>query len=171
MLKTSPESHVYERSLVSSAHVDGASRPDWACIHCGQDEPSNYAHRAPAAEEWAIHDYEGFGGLTIHESHGFEEVAELAALLSEHGPAYAAYVGYVGEDYATASGFEDAYAGDWDSEQAYAENYIDDSGMLSEMPEQMRYYFDYEAFARDMFRHDMYSEDNPAGGIFVFHRN
>lgn len=32
----------------------------------------------------------------------------------------------------------------------YAENYIEDIGLLDEMPENLRYYFDREAFARDM---------------------
>jgi len=32
----------------------------------------------------------------------------------------------------------------------YAENYIEDRGLLDQMPENLRYYFDTEAFARDM---------------------
>ena len=34
--------------------------------------------------------------------------------------------------------------------RSYAENYIEDTGLLDEMPENLRYYFDVEAFARDM---------------------
>ena len=32
----------------------------------------------------------------------------------------------------------------------YAEEYIADSGLLDDMPENLRYYFDMEAFTRDM---------------------
>ena len=32
----------------------------------------------------------------------------------------------------------------------YAESYIEDTGLLNEMPENLRYYFDTEAFARDL---------------------
>ena len=32
----------------------------------------------------------------------------------------------------------------------YAESYVEDCGLLDEMPENLRYYFDCEAFARDM---------------------
>lgn len=32
----------------------------------------------------------------------------------------------------------------------YAEEYIDDTGLLEQIPENLRYYFDTEAFARDM---------------------
>lgn len=34
--------------------------------------------------------------------------------------------------------------------KSYAEQYIEDTGLLDEMPENLRYYFDTEAFARDM---------------------
>jgi len=32
----------------------------------------------------------------------------------------------------------------------YAENYIEDTGMLDSMPETLRYYFDYDAFTRNL---------------------
>lgn len=32
----------------------------------------------------------------------------------------------------------------------YAESYIEDTGLLEQMPENLRFYFDTEAFARDM---------------------
>lgn len=32
----------------------------------------------------------------------------------------------------------------------YAEEYIEDSGLLESMPENLRYYFDHEAFSRDL---------------------
>ena len=32
----------------------------------------------------------------------------------------------------------------------YVENYIEDTGLLNEIPEHLRYYFDAEAFARDL---------------------
>ena len=56
----------------------------------------------PDAEEWAIHDYEGFGGLNLSEYEDIERVAEFGQLLAEHGPAFGAYAGHVGADYATA---------------------------------------------------------------------
>ena len=37
----------------------------------------------PNAEEWAIHDHEGFHGLTIHEYEDIEKVAELDEAIVE----------------------------------------------------------------------------------------
>ena len=49
----------------------------------------------------------------------------------------------------------DAYAGQYDSEIDYAQQYVDDTGMLDAAPELVRMYFDYEAFARDIFISDL----------------
>jgi antirestriction protein len=40
------------------------------------------------AEEWAIHDYECFCGLSLGEYTPTETVAEYGRLIAEHGPAY-----------------------------------------------------------------------------------
>ena len=63
--------------------------------------------------------------------------------------------------------FESAYMGRYDSELAYAEQYIDDTGILSEMPENLQCYFDTEHFASDLFMGDYYFDD----GGYVFCTN
>lgn len=49
------------------------------------------------AEEWAIHDYEGFFGVEISEHDSFERVSKIARLLAGERPAVAAY--FIGEGY------------------------------------------------------------------------
>ena len=39
----------------------------------------------PEAEEWAIHDHEGFEGAEVSEWSGFAEVSSLAGFIAEHG--------------------------------------------------------------------------------------
>ena len=65
---------------------------------------------SPGAEEWAIHDYEGFGSTRLGEWEDIDRVAELGALIDEHGEAFAAYADHVGVDYATEESFQDAFA-------------------------------------------------------------
>ena len=43
-----------------------------------------------SSEEYAIHDYEGFGDIRISEYHGVTEVSRLALLIEEYGEAFAA---------------------------------------------------------------------------------
>jgi antirestriction protein len=121
----------------------------------------------PIAEDWAIHDYENFGDLRISEYADIEKVAECAQLLEKHGLAFAAYASYVGEDYATEESFEDAYCGEWDSEKAYAEDLFDEC-YAHDIPENLRFYMDYEAFARDLFIGDCFSIDSGNGTVYVF---
>lgn len=84
----------------------------------------------PSAEEWAIHDYEGFGELRLSEWESFERVAAIAAGIAEHGEAFSAWLSYdPSQDVADMQSFEDAYRGEWDSLRNYAENYADEVGM------------------------------------------
>ena len=49
----------------------------------------------------------------------------------------------------------------------YAADYIEDSGLLSELPENLRYYFDVEAFARDMLLSGDICEMEIMGNTYV----
>jgi hypothetical protein len=52
------------------------------------------------------------------------------------------------------SDFEEACCGQYDSEVAYVEELVEECGILSEMPESLRCYFDCAAYARDLFIND-----------------
>lgn len=123
----------------------------------------------PGAEEWAIHDYDDFGGIQLSEYEDIDRVAEIAALLVEHGEAFGAWYSY--DPSADVSDFQDAYRGEYESEEAYAEELVDDTGMLDSIPENLRYYFDYGRFARDLFMSDMHSVRSSHGAVYVFERN
>ena len=45
--------------------------------------------------------------------------------------------------------FNDNYQGTYDNLEAWAMDLLDNTGELECMPERLRYYFDYEAYARD----------------------
>jgi len=123
----------------------------------------------PGAEEWAIHDYEDFGGIQLSEYEDIDRVAEIAALLVEHGEPFGAWYSY--DPSADVSSFQDAYCGEYESEKAYAEELVDDAGMLDSIPENLRHYFDYARFARDLFMSDMHSVRSGHGTVYVFRRN
>jgi len=44
---------------------------------------------------------------------------------------------------------EERYTGEYDSWKDWAEQFAEDTGMLSEVPENLQYYFDFEAYGRD----------------------
>lgn len=116
-----------------------------------------------AAEEWAIHDYEGFGPLGIGEWESFETVAALAEGYNDHGEAFFAYVDHNGGlEY--AADFEEAYCGEWRSIGEYAEE------AMSVADGSWPYgCVDWERAGRELeMGGDNYTVDSGAGTVYVF---
>lgn len=87
---------------------------------------------------------------------GFKEAADDLDAMRRSYEAGAAYIGHFGSW--SRSSFEEAYQGEWDNEQAFAEDYFDDL-YLQELPEHLRSYIDYDKFARDLFLDGFTFED------------
>jgi antirestriction protein len=119
------------------------------------------------AEEWAIHDYEGFCGLRLSEYESIDKVAEMAEMIEEHGEAWAKFAEYEGIEYATLERFEEAYAGDWISKEDFAESLAEET---MEIPQHLAFYIDYEKLARDLFINDYFSAESEEGKVYVFRR-
>lgn len=104
--------------------------------------------KEPIAEEWAIHDYDGFGPLNLSEYESFEKVSDYATAISEHGEAFAAWVEQQGND--SVEDFQEAYIGTgWNSLEDYAAELIEEIYDTKSMGN-LAYYIDYEKFARDL---------------------
>jgi antirestriction protein len=119
------------------------------------------ASKEPIAEEWAIHDYEGFGGLRLGEYEDIDRIAELAELIGEHRELITHIVDYCGGldqiDEARRKMAED-YLGEWDSLEEWAEDHLDSCGFLEKVPQEIRNYIDFKKYAEDC---------ELDGGIFV----
>jgi len=99
------------------------------------------------AEEWAIHDYEGFAGIRIREYEGIERVAELAAFIAEHGTLGAELYNHFGSDLDEArEAMADRYLGCYAKLADYMEEVTEQSIAI---PQQLAFYIDYDAMARD----------------------
>src|SRR5580698_2223088 len=80
------------------------------------------ASPVPGAEEWAIHDHEGFCGVRLSEYENVETVSKLARGIVEHGPAYGAWASHLGPScYDDLDRFEYCYHGRFESLTDYAE--------------------------------------------------
>jgi antirestriction protein len=130
---------------------------------------------SPGAEEWAIHDYEGFGLLHLNEFESLEAVAKIAAGIVEHGPAFAAWALHVGADSDLLDEFEEAYMGEWESGHAFAEEMVDDMGSLEEIRRSLpNHLADYVEINYDSYLDDLVSlgeistVEKLDGGVYVF---
>jgi antirestriction protein len=114
-----------------------------------QDQVNSMLAASPiaGAEEYAIHDYEDFGGAFISEYAGLPDVSEIASFLAEHGTLAAVTLKDSFGDLSAARSMLERYAGCYISVAAFAEECAE---QWYEIPEQLAYYIDYEAMARSL---------------------
>ena len=142
------------------SHAPVIAGDERSCLTC------RGSGKVPSAEEWVIHDHEGFP-QDMRENPDLDNVAQYARMLAEHGDAWKAYCNNVGFHHATELEFQDTYQGEHDSPEDYAEQLINDCYDVSKMGSLAKY-IDYEKFARDL-GFDGYSFiDNGSGGVYVF---
>lgn len=127
------------------------------------------------AEEWAIHDYEGFGPLRLGEYEELRTVAKVARGIAEHGSAYAHWADIVGTgDQGALERFGDCYLGHYESVEAYAEELLADMGAFElverSVPEHLQPYVtvDVAGFARDLELSGDITTSEGDGGVYVF---
>lgn len=86
--------------------------------------------------------------------------------------AWKVYRKHIGKDFATKEDFREAFEGEWDTEEAYAEHIFnlrhDRECYGHVVPDNLRGYIDYEAFTCDLFMSDYFSIERKVGGIYVF---
>ncbi|MBU6232608.1 antirestriction protein ArdA [Patescibacteria group bacterium] len=107
------------------------------------------ASKFPGCEEWAIHDYEGPRSCQLGEYPDLDALMFQQKMLEKHGDAWAAYMDITDAADASEEDFGDRYSGCFKSEEAWADDFVESTGMLESVPENLRYYFDMAAFARD----------------------
>ena len=120
-----------------------------ACLKLHEDEED---------PELMFQDSEGIPDDFIGESHISPECWDLLEAYDEYGEEQVlAYCHCFGEW--NKRDFEDKYRGEYDSFTDLAEQLLDETGDLDQIPEHLRGYFDYEAYGRDL----------RLGGDFVEH--
>jgi antirestriction protein len=164
----------YNDGRLHGAWVNAAQEPDEL-----RGEVAKMLARSPmpGAEEFAIHDYEGFGPLRLGEYENLETVALIARGIAEHGPAFAHWAALVGTDEpGVLAEFEDHYEGHAESVEAYAEQWLEDIGfgsdfdLAGQLPPPLQPYvrFDVQGFARDLELSGDIMTSEGDGGIYVF---
>jgi antirestriction protein len=102
------------------------------------------------AEEFAIHDHEGFMGCTVSEYENLETVVKLGAFVAEHGALGAAVLQIERDIDQAVECLRERQAGSGDSLSDWASSYLEETGALTEVPERWQSYIDFERYARDL---------------------
>ena len=131
-----------------------------------------YIHRDEREPEFMAQDFTDFprefyteGFMSERE---FDVIQEFAKLDDDDKEAFEVYVAAFGssrDDVSIFDNFREAYQGKWDSEEDFTYNLVDEIGFLQGVPDSVANYFDYAAFARDLFIDDYYFDSG-----FVFRR-
>lgn len=99
-------------------------------------------------EEWAIHDYENFGGYSVGEYENLESLQAIACFIEEHGELGGKLLEHwCGDINQAKQSIEDHYCGQYESLADYAQELTEST---TEIPPSLQLYIDYAAIGRDM---------------------
>lgn len=118
--------------------------------------------------EFMFQDFENFPESLYSEAGMGEKTFNTIKAIAEHNDneAFAAFIEEYGNEFDDVEEeFEDRYEGQFDSETDFAYFIVDELGGVENV-EHPEYYFDYDAFARDLFINDY----EMLGGGYVFRR-
>ena len=119
------------------------------------------------AEEYAIHDYEGFAGYCFGEYEGIEAAHEIACFIEEYPEIGGELLNNFGGDLEDArKAAEENYCGCYKSLADYAEELTEET---TQIPENLSFYIDYERMGRDMeLNGDIYTIETGFEAVHIF---
>lgn len=117
-----------------------------------------WLHRDEQDPEFAYLDYENMPDCWYSEScldeATFERILEYADLDDDEQEAFRAFLDVTSDSDADFSDFRERYCGRWDSEEEFAQHLADELCMFDNVPESITRFFDFKAFARELFMSD-----------------
>lgn len=154
--KSSPKIYIACLAAYTAGHLHGEWINADQATHEIQADIKSMLEKSPEplAEEWAVHDYEGFGSIFISEWPDIERLSTIANLFVTHGEPFSIW--YHSQD---GSNFDiseleemflEQWQGSFESETDFVYKLLEDTGQLSELPAWAQNYFDYESYARDL---------------------
>ena len=161
----------YNDGILNGVWIDATDDLDtiWVQVHSMLK-----SSMSPGAEEWAIHDYEGFGPVRLDEYENIETIRTLAEGIANHGEAFAYWAEHLGSSgWDELDRFEDMYLGSYDSLIEYATELLDGLGIDTDpenwAPEFIAPYvrFDLDGFARDLHPMEVSYEGNEHVHVFA----
>lgn len=133
-------------------YVEGEDAGAWFTLPVDKDVVAERLGLDSRYEEIAIHDYEL--PFQIGEYESLDELNRLAGLIEDLPDDVQANLSDLIDEFGSvddvAEVAEDLIYYDGCSVEDVAMELIEDSGALDGLPEDLRYYFDYEAYARDL---------------------
>lgn len=190
MSVTSPRIYVaslsdYNSGVLHGAWIDAAQdvdtiREEIAAMLRESKHPNTIDDEGrQTAEEWAIHDYEGFGTWKLSEHESLDALSVYASAVAEldedDAEAFGAWYGNESraaydDAESLLEDFREVYRGKFDSLADYAEQLAEDTGSIpKDLPDFIRHNIDWDGVAHDMqCNGDVWTHDAGYKALHVF---
>ena len=164
--KTTPSVYVGTYSKYNEGSLFGA----WLSLSDYEDKDEFLQacaelHADEQDPEFMFQDHEGINEKFISESHisddFFEFQTNTANFDDDKLAAYETFISLFGND--VIQTYEESFQGAYNSEEDFTYELVENCGYLSNVPDTIARYFDYEKFSRDLFMTDYHYENG-----FVF---
>lgn len=148
-MTTEPRIYVADLAAYNSGYLHGVWIDAAQDVDDIQEQINVMLAASPVsdAEEYAIHDYEGFEGYALGEYAGIDTAHEIACFIEKFPVFGGALLSQFASVEEARKAAEEDYCGCYESLADYAQELTEET---TEIPEALRYYIDYDAMARDM---------------------
>jgi antirestriction protein len=140
--------------------------------HYADGHPFQQCHVCGGDEFWCF-DVEGLIRCCEMNVGDFVRSAEIAVAVHSHPDADALLAfldnGHLIGEESDIKDFDDAFIGTWESAEEYVKDFLEDTGLLSEVPDFLRYYIDIKKLTSDMLIENIYTIESEDGKHWVFH--
>lgn len=172
----------YNAGRLHGVWIDATDDPDTIAEHiaamlAASPTVAAYPIDGPA-EEYAVHDYDGFGPLTgqLGEYADLGRLHAVARLIAEHGEPFVLWMAHDNRDHIDSDDlgdrYLDEYRGTADTEEDYAQQFADDIGAVPDDLPWPLDHIDWTAATRHLFQFgDYYSEPATPHGRHIFEEN
>lgn len=120
----------YNNGVLHGVWIDATQE-----LNAIQDQINEMLKASPIeeeAEEYAIHDFEGFGNYSVGEYSGIEELREVACFIEEYSEIGSDVLAHFGDDLEDAQkAIEENYSGCYSSLADYAQELTEDTSVVS----------------------------------------
>jgi antirestriction protein len=143
------------------------------CPECdGQGCDDCKTGKVPSAEEWAVHDFEGFGEIAVGEYPSLAELAALAQVIEQHGEPFLAWAANE-TDNREPEEFLESFLGEFDDLADYVARQWEESGWKEDNqwwhPTR---YVNWEAMGRDLeLNGEVWTARSDGFKTYVFRRS
>jgi antirestriction protein len=126
-------------------------------------------HKDESDPEFMFQDHENIPEGMISESHISDDLWEWLSMSDDDKELLAVYREHVDSspETGTLERARDSFLGTFDSAEAWAEDYLEETGLIKEVPESLQGYIDYERYARDADFNGMHFVEHD-GKVWVF---